>query len=123
MGIGLLAAGLSSALTAALAAAYVYKGISNNTDERSLSFKLVWILILTIGTLVSLTKINMILIIKFAQIANALILPLLAVFLWKVSNSKTIMGEHRNTRVSNICALLVIVITFALSFKTLMLFF
>ena len=123
MGIGLLAAGLSSALTAALAAAYVYKGISNNTDEHSLSFKLVWILILTIGTLVSLTKINMILIIKFAQIANALILPLLAVFLWKVSNSTSIMGEHRNTLMSNICALLVIMITLALSFKTLMLFF
>ena len=124
MGLGLIAAGFSSALTAALAAAYVYVGITGKSqDESSLAFKSVWIFILLLGTIVSLTKINMVLIIKFAQIANALILPLLAIFLFRICNSQKIMGKHINSKTSNALSIVVILLTVALSLKTLLVLF
>ena len=72
MGIGLLAAGLSSALTAPLAAAYAAKGLfSWEGDETNGKFRAVWMSILIIGIIVSITDVERIAIIKFAQITNA----------------------------------------------------
>ncbi len=120
MGIGLLAAGLSSALTAPLAAAYAAKGLfAWKDDETDSKFRLVWMGILLIGVLVSITDIDRILIIKFAQITNAILLPFIAIYLLYICNSKKIMGKFCNTILSNILGVIVIVFTLLLSMKSL----
>ena len=95
MGIGLMAAGISSALTAPLAAAYAAKGLFGWTeDEKSWKFRAVWMVILVIGVLVAITDIERVLIIKFAQITNALLLPFIAIYLVIVSNSKKVLEAY-----------------------------
>jgi Mn2+/Fe2+ NRAMP family transporter len=120
MGIGLMAAGISSALTAPLAASYAAKGLFGWSDnEKNIKFRAVWIGILLIGVLVSITDIERVLIIKFAQITNALLLPLIAIYLVYISNSKAILGKYVNGKISNGLGILVILITLLISFKTL----
>jgi len=120
MGLGLLAAGLSSTLTAPLAAAYAAQGLFGwEKGEKNAKFRAVWILILSIGVLVAMTGLKPVLIIKFAQITNALLLPLVAVYLLYISNSKKILGDYTNSILINIMGVIVIVITILLSFKTL----
>jgi len=117
MGIGLLAAGLSSALTAPLAAAYAAKGLFG-WEEKSVQFKSVWMVILSIGISFSLLGFKSVAIIKFAQIANAIILPLIAIFLIYLCNDKSLLGKNTNTLLSNILGGIIIVITVMLSIKT-----
>lgn len=120
MGLGLLAAGVSSALTAPLAAAYAAKGLFNwSDDEKQLKFRAVWMVILIIGILVSITDVERVLIIKFAQITNALLLPLIAIYLLYISNSSKILGRFTNSKWANVLAVLVILITILLGVKTL----
>ncbi len=120
MAIGFFAAGLSSAITAPLAAAYAAKGLFKwNGDFKDLRFKLVWIIILLIGVIVASTALKPILIIKFAQIANGLLLPVIAIFLLYILNDEKIMGVNRNSLLLNILGGIVVLVTFLLSFKTL----
>lgn len=121
MGLGLMAAGISSALTAPLAAAYAAKGLFNwADDEKQLKFRAVWMVILGIGILVSITDVERVLIIKFAQITNALLLPFIAIYLLYISNSSKILGNFTNSKWANILAILVIMITILLGLKTLL---
>ena len=120
MGIGLMAAGISSALTAPLAAAYATKGLfSWPDDENDPRFRAVWIGILSIGVLVSITDIERVLIIKFAQIMNAVLLPVIAVYLLYLSNSTRIMGSYTNKLISNLLGGMVILFTLVLSLRSL----
>ena len=120
MGIGLMAAGLSSALTAPLAAAFAAKGLFGwSDDETNIKFRAVWMVILVIGVLVSITDVERVLIIKFAQITNAILLPFIAGYLLYISNSKPILGKFTNSRLSNILGVIVLIITILLSLKSL----
>ena len=119
MGLGLMAAGMSSALTAPLAAAYAAKGLFGwSDDETDIKFRSVWIAILLIGVVVSTLGVKSILIIKFAQITNATLLPFIAIYLLYISNSKKILSAYTNTIFSNVLGFIVILFTFLLSFKT-----
>ncbi len=120
MGIGLMAAGISSALTAPLAAAYAAKGLfSWSDDETNIKFRSVWMIILLIGVLVSITDVERVLIIKFAQITNALLLPFIAIYLLYISNVKKLMGQYTNGMVSNILGGIVVLVAIMLSLKSL----
>ncbi len=120
MGFGLLAAGLSSTLTAPMAAAYAAQGLFGwEKDEKDSKFRVVWMLILVIGVVVAMTGSKPVSIIKFAQITNALLLPFIAVYLLYISNSKKLLGKYTNTLLVNILASVVIGITVLLSLKTL----
>ena len=115
-----MAAGISSALTAPLAAAYAAKGLFGwSDDEKDFKFRLVWISILLIGVLVATTGLKPVLIIKFAQIVNAILLPLIAIYLLYISNSKKILGDFTNSFFSNLAGGFIIIITLLLSFKSL----
>jgi Mn2+/Fe2+ NRAMP family transporter len=119
MGIGLMAAGISSALTAPLAAAYAAKGLFGwSDDEKQWKFRAVWMAILLIGILVSVIDVDRVLIIQFAQITNAVLLPFIAVYLVYVANSKKLMGKFANGLVSNILGILVILFTLLLSLRS-----
>ncbi|MGA0256215.1 MAG: Nramp family divalent metal transporter [Saprospiraceae bacterium] len=124
MGLGLMAAGLSSSITAALAAAYVIKGIFNiNYERRSKLFKISWAIIIVVGTAIAMTGYNSILLIKFAQMTNALLLPIMAVFLVYVCNVKSLLEDFTNGLLSNSLGILVIILTLLLSAKTIFLIF
>ncbi len=114
--IGLLAAGLSSAITAPLAAAYVGKEVFSLSRD-SWYFKSIWIVIILIGVIISLSGYQPILIIKFAQVANGVILPLLAGILIWMTNQKSIVGKDINSLVYNGLALLVLIVTIFISLR------
>jgi len=120
MAIGLFAAGISSAVTAPLAAAFALSGILDlNKQLNSKSFKTIWITILLIGVVVSSLGYKPITIIWFAQVANGLLLPIVTLFLLWIMNTKR-LGQYRNSAIQNILGLLVIIVTLMLSARSLM---
>ena len=118
MGVGLFAAGLSSTLTAPIAAAYAAKGLFDLSEDSWL-FRLVWMSVLGIGVIVAMSDIKPILVIQFAQIANAILLPLIAIFLIYLSNSKQLLGQYTNRPATNIIAVIIMGITILLSLRSL----
>ena len=121
LGIGLFAAGITSAITAPLAAAYVANGcLGWNTDLRSLKFRFVWIFILGLGVLFSTIGFKSIEIIKFAQVTNGLLLPLIAGFLIWIMNKSSVLGGNKNTNIKNILALLILAVTLFLGAKSIL---
>lgn len=120
LSIGLFAAGISSAITAPLAAAYVACDCFGWPQERdSFKFRTVWILVLGSGIILSSLGLKPIQIITFAQIANGLLLPLMAGFLLWVINRKILMGIYRNSILQNIVGIIIWLIAFALGFRSL----
>lgn len=119
LGVGLFAAGITSAITAPMAAAYVAKGCFGWTGGiKSTPFRLVWILVLGIGIITASLNLKSIEIIQFAQIANGLLLPIVAVFLWYILNQTQIMGQYKNSVWQNILTAVIVFFTIMLSIKT-----
>ncbi len=119
MGLGLMAAGISSALTAPLAAAYAAKGLfAWQVGESHIKFRAVWMLILIIGVLISIANIKPVSVIQFAQITNAILLPFIASYLLYIGNSQKILGHQTNGLLSNIFGIAVILITVLLSLRS-----
>lgn len=119
MAIGLFSAGISSAVTAPLAAAYALSGILNlNKDLNSKSFKIIWGTILLIGVLVSTSGYKPISIIWFAQVANGILLPIITLFLLWIMNTEK-LAQYKNNLVQNILGGLVLLVTLLLSGKSL----
>lgn len=111
-GIGLFAAGISSAITAPLAAAFASTGILGwDEDLKDWKFRIFWVIVVAFGLFASIflgsspTEI-----ILFAQAANAFLLPVTGILLLLVANDKKIMKEYNNKLVFNILAILVIVL-------------
>ncbi len=118
--IGLFSAGISSAITAPLAAAFALSGILNwNKDLNALSFKMTWMTILVIGVIVASLGYKPIAIIWFAQVANGILLPVISVFLLWIMNSQ-VLGEYRNKLWQNIAGAAVIFIALMLSARSLL---
>ena len=119
MAIGLFAAGITSAITAPLAAAYVAKGILGwKNGLKSKKFRAVWMFILFLGVLFSSLNINPIEIIKFAQIANGILLPIITGFLLWIMNKKDILGKYSNNMTQNILGLIILGVTIFLGAKS-----
>lgn len=117
-GFGIFAAGITSTITAPLAAAYVAKGIWGwDDDMRSIRFRLVWIVVLTIGFIFATLGYKPIEIIRIAQFSNGLLLPFIAIFLIWIVNQKQIMGNFSNTKWQNIMAILVTMVSILLGAK------
>jgi Mn2+/Fe2+ NRAMP family transporter len=118
LAIGLFAAGITSAITAPLAASYVTSGcLGWESNLKSLKFKAVWITILALGVLFSSIGFKSIEIIKFAQVANGLLLPIIAAFLLWVMNKSSVLGRYKNTKLQNIIGIVILLITVFLGAK------
>ncbi|OFE12240.1 manganese transporter [Pseudohongiella acticola] len=119
LSLGLFAAGITSAITAPLAAAYVVRGCMGwPKDLKHTGFRLVWMFILGIGITFSSLGINPIDIIRFAQVANGLALPLVVAILLWIMNQTAVLGEHKNTRLNNVLGSLILLVTVALGTRT-----
>ena len=113
---GLFVAGITSAITAPLAASIaVTEALGWKNDPNSFRFQLVWIIILLIGVLLAYFGTKPLQAILFAQATNALLLPFLALFLFYVVNNSRLMGSHKNTITINIIALIIIMAVVLLS--------
>lgn len=119
MALGLLAAGLSSAITAPLAAAYALRGLLNLNPQQ---FRLTWLFIIVVGMLVSSLGLKPLSIIWFAQVANGILLPIITLCLLAAVNSP-LLGQYRNNRRQNLVGFAVFAATMLLSGRTLFLAF
>ena len=114
---GLFVAGITSAVTAPLAASIaVTEALGWKNDPSSFRFKLVWIIILLIGLLFAYFGTKPLQAILFAQATNALLLPFLALFLFYVVNNSRLMGSHKNTITINMIALIIIMAVVSVSY-------
>ena len=119
IGIGLFSAGITSAITAPLAASYVASGcLGWSGGARNIRFKLVWFSILIFGVISSSSGFKSIEIIKFAQISNGVLLPIIAGFLIWVANKKTILGIYTNNTFQNISGLVILLLTIFLGSRS-----
>jgi Mn2+/Fe2+ NRAMP family transporter len=119
LGLGLFAAGITSAITAPMAAAYVLKGCFNWQDGlKSTKFRLTWMIVLFIGILFSSIGLKPIQIITFAQIANGLLLPFIAGFLLWAMNQSKVLGKYVNTARQNIIGIIIVIIAIGLGLKS-----
>jgi len=118
---GLFAAGMTSAITAPLAAAFATSGALGWTrDLRAPRFRAVWGGILGVGLLLALTGIRPVRAILFAQAANGILLPAVAIFLLVAANDRRLMGTGVNGRLANLLGGMVVLVALLLGGRALM---
>ena len=119
LGAGLFAAGLSSAVTAPLAAAITARSVLGDGDETrwadgSWRFRSVWGGVLAVGLVFGVSGIRAVPVIILAQALNGVLLPVVAVFLFVAVNDAAVMGSARNGVGSNLVMGLVTAVTILL---------
>ncbi|MEL7498366.1 MAG: Nramp family divalent metal transporter [Planctomycetota bacterium] len=114
LGLGLIAAGLSSAITAPLAAAFALSEVLGIKDEKSLWFRGAWASVLVVGMFFACIGTKPTQLIILAQVANGMLLPIVAVFLVWIMNDDKILGRHRNGWFSNVVAIAFVGVTMVL---------
>lgn len=72
---------------------------------------MVWIVILFLGVLFASIGIKPIEIIKFAQVANGMLLPVIAGILLWIMNKKNVLGDFVNTKTQNILGFIILAIS------------
>lgn len=97
MGVGLFAAGLTSAIAAPVAAGWAVCGVMGwNTSSGSKAFKGVALMVLAVGMLFAIFAARPVALIVLAQATNAVLLPLVALVLLAIVNSPLIPHDYRN---------------------------
>jgi manganese transport protein len=127
LGIGLFAAGASSAITAPLAAAITARSVmgiggrAGEWDERSPRYRAVWAGVLLAGVGFGVTEVQPIPAIIAAQALNGVVLPFVAVFLFIAVNDRSLMGEvELNRGPKNAVMAVVVFITLVLGVTNVM---
>lgn len=115
LGIGLFGAGISSTLTAALAASITAQsllsrpGFDQKWNEQNLRFRSVWMGVLLIGILFGMLNFQPVPVIILAQALNGIILPVIAIILFLlINNSRIIKHQHQNKLIYNIITAIVV---------------
>jgi Mn2+/Fe2+ NRAMP family transporter len=117
---GLFSAGLSSAVTAPLAAAYATAGVLGwEKDMKDKKFRIIWMVVLGIGIVFSAVGLKPLSAIIFAQAANGIMLPIVAIFLLYVMNNKSRLKQYVNSKTSNILGVIVVLVAIGLGLKSL----
>ena len=113
---GLLAVGLTSSITAPLAAAFAICGAMRwSPDLNSARFRAVWMSVLAVGTALSAAGLKSPQVtILIAQAINGLLLPLISIFLLIAVNRSDLMGQHKNGLAANLLGVLVVFVTMLL---------
>lgn len=115
---GLFSAGLSSTITAPLAAAYATAGAMGwEADLKDKKFKAVWTTVLLIGIVFSAVGLKPLSAIIFAQAANGILLPIIAIFLLYAMNNKKRLGKYVNTPLTNILGIIVVLVACGLGLR------
>lgn len=121
MAAGLLAAGITSAITAPLAAAYVASSCFGwEGGMQNKKFKMVWGSIVLCGIVFLSFDIKPIEVIQFAQVANGILLPVMALLLLWIVNKKSVMGEHQNSVIQNVFGIAIVAFAIFLGAKSIL---
>ena len=108
---GLFAAGLTSAITAPLAAAYAVAGVLGwSADSDTGKVRLVWSAVVLLGTGFAFFGQRPLVAILLAQAVNACLLPLLAGCLLFVMNKQKLLGSYTNGMLANMAGGAVVLI-------------
>ncbi len=116
-GMGLFAAGLSSSVTAPLAAAVTARSLfgsehGTNWATQSRNFRRVWGAVLGVGLIFGLLDVQPVPAIILAQAVNGLLLPVVAIFLLlAVNDAKLLPAGYRNSRWANWVFLIIVGVT------------
>jgi manganese transport protein len=121
LAVGLFCAGLSSAVTAPLAAAltarslFATSGDGRRWHESSWRYRSVWLAVLGAGLAFGLSGVRPIPAIIAAQALNGVLLPLVAVFLFMAVNDRRLMGGGSvNGRLANLAMSVVVAVSLLL---------
>jgi len=119
LGIGLFGAGLSSTLTAALAASvtassiFDHNGQISSWSQKGVRFRSVWLFVLVTGMLFGLLQVQPVPAIILAQALNGVFLPLIAVVLFLLINHAVLIPPaHQNGWLYNLLTSVVVYLTF-----------
>ena len=116
---GFLAAGISSAITAPLAAAFATAEILGwPSTLGTKKFKLVWMSVLLLGVVFASLGYRPTELILFSQVANGILLPIIALFLWWIVNDRNLLQQHKNSWLLNLFSGIVILICLLLGLKS-----
>ncbi|MCS5489364.1 Nramp family divalent metal transporter [Algoriphagus limi] len=120
MGFGLMAAGLTSSITAPLAAALVICGLLGK-DQSTQSPPMRWsfLLIMGFGLIFASFGIRPVQLITIAQVANGVLLPFISIWLIWVANQKKWMGGRQNPKWLQFISILIVLLTFLLGIRAL----
>lgn len=119
MGFGLLAAGLTSSLTAPLAAGFVVCGIMAWDQEiKSKSMRISMGVIVGLGLLFSSFGIKPVQLITLAQLANGILLPVISGWIIWIAAQNSVLGKHKNTPFATAIAGFIWLITLVLGLKS-----
>lgn len=123
--LGLFAAGLTSAITAPLAAAFATAGcLGWGGGWQDRRFRMVALAVVAVGAVAAMfAGGSPRAVILFAQAANGLLLPIVAVFLIVAMNRRQVLGEYVNGRVGNVVGVLVIALIVLFAGRKLVLLF
>ena len=118
LGLGLLAAGLTSAITAPLATAFAMTEVLRlEGGLKSTVFRLIALSVLAIGAGLSLAGVRPVEVILAAQLANGLLLPILAAFLLYAMNQSALLGRYRNGWIANVAGAGVVLVAAGLGLR------
>lgn len=121
LGLGLFAAGLSSAITAPLATGFAAAELFGfESDPKAMKFRLVAGGVLVAGAAVAVTGARPVEIILFAQFANGLALPVIAAFLLFAVNRRGLLGDHVNGLFANVAGAVVLIVTTGLGLRAIL---
>jgi manganese transport protein len=119
LGLGLLGAGLTSALTAPMATGYIVRELWPGADAEASAKRQRWtmVTIALIGTVIASAGIKPVQIIMLAQVANGLLLPIVAAFLVWVAQDQKLMGRYAIGAIHRILAWAVLAICLGLGIR------
>ena len=121
IGIGLFAAGLTSAITAPMATAFALTEIiGGNEARKSKLFRGTAIFVVVVGAAISLSGVRPIEMILIAQYANGLLLPIMAMFLLYIMNRRDLLGAHANSFVANLAGGGIVIVTLGLGLRSIL---
>lgn len=119
MGFGLLSAGLTSALTAPLAAGFVVCGIMGwDTEIKSKPMRTTMGGIVGLGLLFSSLGIKPVQLITLAQLANGILLPVISGWIIWIATQQVVLGKYKNSTSATVIALGIWLITLILGVKS-----
>ena len=124
LGAGLLAAGLTSSITAPLATGYaVAEVLGWPAEARSRGVKLVALSVVAVGTALALAGVKPVEVIFAAQVANGILLPVIVAFLLFAMNRRRLLGKAANGALANLLGGAVLIVTTGLGARALALAF
>ncbi|CZF79242.1 Divalent metal cation transporter MntH [Grimontia celer] len=119
LSVGLIAAGLSSAIVTPLGASYVLAGLFGwKYDKSDKRFFYTNLSILIFGIFISATGLNPVFVIISAQVLNGIILPIAVILLVMITSQSRFMRQFVNGKVSLCLGILISLVTLFLGLKS-----